>query len=45
MEINRLPEEEQKALRKGVEKSNMIFKKGRSEKLTYKANREKIIVK
>ena len=45
MEINRLPEDEQKALRKGIEKSNMIFKKGRSEKLTYKSNREKIIVK
>ena len=45
MEINRLPEDEQKALRKGVEKSNMIFKKGRSEKLTYKPNREKVIIK
>ena len=45
MEINRLPDDEQKALRKGVEKSNMIFKKGRSEKLTYKPNREKVIIK
>lgn len=35
-EIAALPEEEQKILRKGVTKSNMIFKKGRSEKLLFK---------
>ncbi|WP_282088127.1 rhodanese-related sulfurtransferase [Aquimarina algiphila] len=36
MEINRLPFEEQKALRKGKANSNKIFKKGRSEVLKYK---------
>lgn len=36
MDINRLPYEEQKALRKGKGNSNKIFKKGRSEVLTYK---------
>jgi len=41
-EVSLLPLDEQKELRKGKEKSNMIFKKGRSEKLIYKANREKI---
>ena len=35
-EINALPYEEQKALRKGKGNSNKIFKKGRSEVLTYK---------
>lgn len=34
-EIVQLPEEEQKALRKGHTVSNKIFRKGRSEKLTY----------
>ena len=38
MEVNRLPEEVQKELRKGSDKSNMIFKKGRSEKLLFKSN-------
>ena len=38
MEVNRLPEEVQKELRKGSDKSNMIFKKGRSEKLLFKLN-------
>ena len=37
-DIIHLPEEEQKALRKGKEISNKIFKKGRSEKLKFKAN-------
>lgn len=32
-----LPEEEQKALRKGKDASNKIFKKGRSEKLKFKS--------
>lgn len=35
-EINALPYEEQKALRKGIPNSNKIFKKGRSEVLRYK---------
>jgi len=37
MDIVALPEEEQKALRKGKTVSNKIFKKGRSPKLKYKA--------
>ena len=36
MEINRLPYEEQKVLRKGQGNSNDIFKKGRTEHLTFK---------
>lgn len=36
VEVNRLPEDVQKELRKGQDKSNKIFKKGRSEKLLYK---------
>jgi len=36
-EVNALPFEEQKELRRGVDKSNKIFKKGRSEKLKFKA--------
>jgi UPF0176 protein len=36
MEINRLPYEEQKALRKGKGNSNDIFKKGRADYLPYK---------
>jgi UPF0176 protein len=36
-----LPEEEQKALRKGKDESNKIFKKGRSEKLLFKGNKVK----
>ncbi len=39
MEVNRLPEDVQKELRKGENKSNKIFKKGRSEKLLFKVNR------
>ena len=41
--IFKLPEEEQKVLRKGVDNSNQIFKKGRSEHIKYKAKREKHI--
>jgi UPF0176 protein len=37
-DVIHLPEEKQKALRKGKEISNKIFKKGRSEKLKFKAN-------
>lgn len=36
MEVAALPEDEQKALRKGKYKSNAIFKKGRSEVLKFK---------
>jgi UPF0176 protein len=36
MEINRLPFEEQKELRKGQGNSNDIFKKGRADHLSYK---------
>ncbi|MFY7972735.1 MAG: rhodanese-related sulfurtransferase [Flavobacteriales bacterium] len=36
-----LPEEEQKALRKGKIPGRNVFKKGRSEKLLFKSNREK----
>lgn len=36
MEINKLPFEEQKALRKGQGNSNDIFKKGRADHLPYK---------
>jgi UPF0176 protein len=41
LEITHLPEETQKDLRKGIENSNQIFKKGRSPKLLFKANKEK----
>ena len=40
MEINRLPIDVQKQLRKGKGNSNKIFKKGRSEVLKYKKNLE-----
>jgi UPF0176 protein len=40
-EITHLPEEEQKALRKGKTNSNLIFKKGRSEKLPFQLHKEK----
>jgi UPF0176 protein len=36
VEVIHLPEEEQKALRRGLKNGNMIFKKGKSEVLTYK---------
>ncbi len=39
-EIHALPEAEQKELRKGISKSNKIFKKGRSEALLYKKSPE-----
>jgi UPF0176 protein len=41
LHVFRLPEEEQKLLRRGKEISNKIFKKGRSEKLVFKPNNEK----
>ncbi|MEP2667418.1 MAG: rhodanese-related sulfurtransferase [Cyclobacteriaceae bacterium] len=37
-EIIALPEEEQKALRAGINKGRQVFKKGRSEKILHKAN-------
>ena len=40
-EITHLSEEDQKALRKGKTVSNLIFKKGRSEKLLYQQHKEK----
>ncbi len=38
-----LPEEEQRALRKGKLPGRNVFKKGRSEKLIFKANNEKTV--
>ena len=35
-----LPEEEQKAIRRGIKNGNKIFKKGKSEVLTFKNNEE-----
>jgi len=35
-----LPEEEQKAIRKGIKNGNKIFKKGKSDVLTFKNNEE-----
>ncbi len=35
-----LPEEEQKAIRRGIKNGNMIFKKGKSAVLTFKNNEE-----
>lgn len=40
-EIYHLPVEQQRELRKGLEVSNKIFKKGRSEKLIFKENNQK----
>ncbi len=37
-EIIELPEENQKVLRAGINKGRQVFKKGRSEKILYKAN-------
>jgi UPF0176 protein len=38
--IIHLPEEEQKAIRRGIKNGNMIFKKGKSNVLTFKNNEE-----
>ncbi len=38
--IIHLPEEEQKAIRRGIKNGNKIFKKGKSEVLTFKNNME-----
>ncbi len=40
LEIVQLPEEEQRALRRGVNKGNMIFRKGKSDKLQFKNSGE-----
>jgi len=40
LEIVQLPEEEQKALRRGINKGNMIFRKGKSDKLQFKQSGE-----
>jgi UPF0176 protein len=42
-EVYNLPVEVQKEMRKGLDISNKIFKKGRSEKLLFKANNEKTL--
>jgi UPF0176 protein len=39
-----LPEEEQKAIRRGIKNGNKIFKKGKSEVLTFKNNTESHVV-
>lgn len=39
IDVIHLPEEEQKAIRRGIKNGNMIFKKGKSDVLTFK-NRE-----
>ncbi len=36
VDVIQLPEEEQKAMRRGIKNGNMIFKKGKSEVLTFK---------
>jgi UPF0176 protein len=41
-DIIQLPEEEQKALRRGIMKGNMIFKKGKSGSLTFKKSGEAV---
>lgn len=41
-DIIQLPEEEQKALRRGIMKGNQVFKKGKSEKLGFKKSGEAI---
>lgn len=40
VEIIHLPEEEQKAIRRGIKNGNKIFKKGKSDVLTFKNNEE-----
>lgn len=39
VDIIQLPEEEQKQLRKGIQKGNLIFKKGKSDALKFKVER------
>lgn len=40
VEVIHLPEEEQKAVRRGIKNGNKIFKKGKSDVLTFKNNQE-----
>lgn len=40
VDVIHLPEEEQKAIRRGIKNGNMIFKKGKSPVLTFKKNEE-----
>jgi UPF0176 protein len=40
IDVIHLPEEEQKAIRRGIKNGNMIFKKGKSDVLTFKNNKE-----
>lgn len=42
LDIIQLPEEEQKALRRGIMKGSQVFKKGKSEKLGFKKSGEAI---
>lgn len=42
LDIIQLPEEEQKALRRGIMKGNQVFKKGKSEKLGFKKSGDAI---
>lgn len=42
LDIIQLPEEDQKALRRGIMKGNMIFKKGKSDKLGFKKSGQEI---
>jgi hypothetical protein len=41
MEVNRLPLEEQRLIRKGLDNSNKIFKKGRASHLRVMTESEK----
>ncbi|HMK06130.1 MAG TPA: rhodanese-related sulfurtransferase [Flavobacterium sp.] len=43
--IIHLPEDEQKAVRRGIKNGNKIFKKGKSDVLTFKTNAEKPVAK
>jgi UPF0176 protein len=40
IDVIHLPEEEQKAIRRGIKNGNMIFKKGKSDVLTFKNYKE-----
>ncbi|MES2240817.1 MAG: rhodanese-related sulfurtransferase [Bacteroidota bacterium] len=40
VDVIHLPEEEQKAIRRGIKNGNKIFKKGKSDKLTFKNNQD-----
>ncbi|MEM8521129.1 rhodanese-related sulfurtransferase [Flavobacterium sp. PL12] len=40
VEVIHLPDEEQKAVRRGIKNGNMIFKKGKSDVLTFKNNQD-----